>query len=500
MMRQRAAGAEGGHRDWRATGRGALALTLTLLLSSACSGTRVIHDDTAQGAPHASEGGAPVNGEGESAGAGGSPPDGVPDIEFCTPGARVCEGSQVRVCNEAGNGSVAAESCASNETCLDGSCAPQECTPSTTFCSGKQIRVCASSGLSSKVLETCQADEYCEPQAGVCKVGVCSPDQPACDGNAATHCNPEGSGYSGESEPCSAHQSCEAGVCVDQVCGPGSAFCQGQDVKRCAENGLSSSVEATCADQACVEESGEASCVGQCVPGTKRCKDATAAQTCSTQGVWGAVQSCAAATPECHAAGVCGERINLLTKTEALDAAVWATNRLLAFGAGGSEIDSTSSTAPDGAMTAELLREDATSGTHSIEQVVTLDPTQTYTWSIHIKSSGLSGVMLYLANPADTNSGVALRVNLATGTVHSAYASGSGVLAGSSLEALPNGWYRAVLSGQASSSAGSKLRAIVYTLPSAGGESSHQGGGVAGALLWGAQLEKGQLVTDYRAN
>ncbi|HEY3255955.1 MAG TPA: hypothetical protein VGJ91_18480, partial [Polyangiaceae bacterium] len=49
---------------------------------------------------------------------------------------------------------------------------------------------------------------------------VCAPDQPACEGNRATTCNANGTGYLAEGLKCSSKQTCLAGACEDQECSP----------------------------------------------------------------------------------------------------------------------------------------------------------------------------------------------------------------------------------------------------------------------------------------
>jgi hypothetical protein len=397
-----------------------------------------------------------------------------------------------------GSGYATPTVCSSQQSCLDGACVEHECVPSDDFCSGKKVMKCADNGLSSAEVTTCTATQYCDANSATCKNGVCNPNQPTCDGNKATTCNPDGSGYTGGSTACTASQTCDVGVCVPHVCKPSSGFCQGQDVKRCAANGLSSSVDTTCQNAACVATGDDAACQGECVPSSKRC-NGNAVQTCSSVGQWLASQACAGATPECNGAGVCTERTNLLTQTEAFELAPWANGGLQAFVGSGSQIDTTASSAPNGTTTAELLREDTSTGLHGLQREITLDPTQTYTFSVYVKSAGIAGVELNLSVPNGVGE-LSLRINLASGALQSASAGGNGTLVTHSLEALANGWYRVSVSGKPSATAGTKISAYILMMANPAGTDGYAGSGTAALLVWGAQLEKGAITTSYRPN
>jgi hypothetical protein len=129
------------------------------------------------------------------------------------------------------------------------------------------VRKCAGNGLSSTEVTTCASNEYCDAASATCKTGICAPGEPACDGTRATTCNASGSDYEAGGKTCSATETCTSGVCQPHVCEPNATFCQGQDVKSCSSSGLSSSVSATCIDQACVKSGSTAACSGVCAPG-----------------------------------------------------------------------------------------------------------------------------------------------------------------------------------------------------------------------------------------
>lgn len=418
--------------------------------------------------------------------------------QVCSPGEALCDGNRATVCNERGDGyESGGTKCSSKQSCLEGVCEEHECEPDSTFCSDNKVLKCKPNGLSTEEAEACTEAQYCDTKTASCKDGVCAPDEPVCDGNRATTCNPTGSGYEAGGVACETGKSCDAGICQPQICVPGNGECQGQNIRRCAENGLSWKVEATCTDMACVAANDNATCQGVCEPGKKRCQG-NSTQACLEGGVFGAATPCMAALPECNGVGVCTERTNLLTQTEAFEAGVWSTNRLLAWGNSGSLANN--GFAPDASNHADLIKEDATDGGHSIEQVVNLDPTQLYTFSVHLKAAGRTAAMVYLASPTAPAAGVTVRVNLSNGTAQAAYKSDNAQYVTNSVTDVGDGWYRASISGRPTATAGTQVRAIVYLLPAADGNSSYQGDGTKGVLVWGAQLEKGSNVTVYRGN
>jgi hypothetical protein len=236
-----------------------------------------------------------MGGEGAAmteAGAGG---EGGSDVVVpkCVANQPSCDQNTAVVCNANGTGFLPdVDVCTSEQTCVLGVCKTHECVPSLNFCSGKSLRLCAIDGLSSAEVSACGADQYCDAPSKSCKNGICSPNQPACDGDRATTCNAAGSGYAAGGTTCSATQACDAGTCKAHVCEPDAIFCTGQDVKVCASNGLSSTVQSTCsANKTCLQVGTTASCAGVCGPGQTHCAG-NSSQACDGMGQWGSTVDC----------------------------------------------------------------------------------------------------------------------------------------------------------------------------------------------------------------
>jgi formylglycine-generating enzyme required for sulfatase activity len=188
--------------------------------------------------------------------------------------------------------------CSSRATCKAGACEDHECTSSARFCSGSELRDCAEDGLSSEPVETCGSGTFCDAPSGECQPGVCAPSQPACDGNRATTCNADGSGFAAGGITCAIGETCQGGACEPQVCPPGDIYCENQSVKTCSANGLASSLTATCSNQTCVESGGTASCQGECEPNQRQCSGSHP-QQCDASGNY--VNDGSA----CHASATC---------------------------------------------------------------------------------------------------------------------------------------------------------------------------------------------------
>src|SRR6478736_4325038 len=112
---------------------------------------------------------------------------------------------------------------------------------------------------------------------------LCTPNQPACDGNRATTCNAEGTGYLAAGLKCSSKQTCLAGACEDQECSPGANFCTGSTVRKCADDGLSSDETTTCAKNQYCDVASATCKTGVCAPNQPAC-DGQRATLCTSSG------------------------------------------------------------------------------------------------------------------------------------------------------------------------------------------------------------------------
>lgn len=150
-------------------------------------------------------------------------------------------------------------------------------------------------------------------------------------------------------------------------------------------------------------------------------------------------------------------------------------------------------TAPDGTTTADLVREGTANSGHQIRPVVATDRSAFRAISIYAKASGRSRMMIQ-DNSYNDNYFRAI-YDLNTGTVVSTFTSGGASLTSASIVPVADGWYRCILVGRPNNSFGGNSE-ISFAL-SDGTSTSYTGNGSSGILMWGAQFEVGNSVSDY---
>jgi hypothetical protein len=172
---------------------------------------------------------------------------------------------------------------------------------------------------------------------------------------------------------------------------------------------------------------------------------------------------------------------NLVTQPIAIEHADWVKDHTTV-------VANVSTLAPDNTPTADQLREDTSAGLHSVGQVITADPTRTYTWSIYARGNGRKFLELYLTTPEDFESGAEVITDLTLGTVVSSKTFGTGLLINASIEDAGNGWKRVTVTGRPRGVASTTVRAVAHLMKT-GGVASYAGDGSSGVYLWGGELK-----------
>lgn len=168
----------------------------------------------------------------------------------CTPGQAYCNGEVAGTCNALGSGAVEGTTtdCAAlgGQACHLGACLPEVC-PGTYGCSQGNPRTCTANGTAfGTTQDICQTTEHCVENARLCVTDVCTQGSPACNGNVATTCNADGSGYLPGGTACGEGERCVSGTCLPIICTANAYFCDGGNVYRCGSDGTTSSLFSTC--------------------------------------------------------------------------------------------------------------------------------------------------------------------------------------------------------------------------------------------------------------
>jgi len=176
-------------------------------------------------------------------------------------------------------------------------------------------------------------------------------------------------------------------------------------------------------------------------------------------------------------------RVNLLTRTEEFDNAVWTLV--------GASISANATTAPDGTTTADKLVENTSNSQHAVVVASASRPTipaGNHTHTVYVKADGRTSATLYNNG---TSGGAGVAFNLTTGTVTQV---GGTQYVSSTISDAGNGWYRLSLTFLALSG----TAALTVYLGSVFSGEIYTGDGSSGVFIWGAQLELGSTATNYQ--
>jgi hypothetical protein len=192
-------------------------------------------------------------------------------------------------------------------------------------------------------------------------------------------------------------------------------------------------------------------------------------------------------------------KTNIVTYSQSVDDASWIkTNTTVTA-------NSTTTTAPDGTNTADLVVESAVTGLHSVRPSTTtlvLTANLTYTFSAFVKRNGRD-ITLQVNNNATTPIAVVLFTwNLSTKTYVGAGIAPSypGITNTSgTIEEYPNGWYRITATFTAANTGESYFYIGADNNPSTikTGTVSYLGDGTSGFYIWGVQVEQSSFATSY---
>jgi hypothetical protein len=139
--------------------------------------------------------------------------------------------------------------------------------------------------------------------------------------------------------------------------------------------------------------------------------------------------------------------------------------------------------APDGATTADLFTENTETGSHTTQfGSVAFTTGVTYTVSIFLRPNGRDTNIRFKGTNTTTFAAEAFFNLTGNGAVAST------VSGTASIQTLPNGWYRCIITGVSGATATTGIQVIT---------SSGAGDNTSGIYFWGAQLEAGAFPTSY---
>lgn len=244
----------------------------------------------------------------------------------CDPGARRCDGLNVKVCDSTGSSERIEKTCLPDESCNDGECGGSACVAGATFCQGQGLYKCDAKGRTSALVMTCPSGLFCRDDMGSagCSAQACTPGAALCRGNVATVCLGDGSGPKPGGVDCDeSKQTCYAGTCRDQACTPGTKLCQHEDVYLCGNNGTDLTLWADCQANEICDGDLNACRAKLCEPGKVQC-DGSRIVTCNAYGSsWlPDAQDCAADGKACSG-GSCKAKICAPGKTFCDDGSVY---------------------------------------------------------------------------------------------------------------------------------------------------------------------------------
>jgi len=196
---------------------------------------------------------------------------------------------------------------------------------------------------------------------------------------------------------------------------------------------------------------------------------------------------------------VTGESLGLLVEERRTNLLVWSEDFRNTSDAGeerpwlysNASITSNAVIAPDGSLTGDKLKENASTAWHYVVGTPVSFTPQVYSFSIYAKAAERS-VLQIIPN------GSVFPLSYANFDLSAGIVSASNGLEDSFVIPAKDGWYRCVLVDTATATVSTNAAFVAcYDSPLASRASSYTGDDTSGIYIWGAQLEAGAFPTSY---
>jgi len=185
-----------------------------------------------------------------------------------------------------------------------------------------------------------------------------------------------------------------------------------------------------------------------------------------------------------------GTSQNLLNYSEQADNAYWTKSNIT--------VSANSTTAPNGATTADTLLETVTNGIHCLTNAssITVVSSATYTASVYIKAINKQFVQLVFDNTVTTNGGYA-NFDLTNGSVTQSFNYGTGTNINATITSVGSGWYRIALTTSIGATTAARLAIVSILTGTSALFEAYAGNTSNGYYVWGMQLNAGSLPGMY---
>src|SRR6478736_325902 len=167
----------------------------------------------------------------------------------CTPGAAVCDGNAPTTCALDGSGPVPGGiACADGSACTTSGCLPIVCTGAYQCNADGSLYKCSNNGTTATLSNRCNYQSLCDAVGAKCITPTCTPGAFVCNGNVATRCKADGSGYESAGTDCTTQNLvCDGGGCLPKACTPSTIFCDAGNPLQCNAAGTTYTPTDTCA-------------------------------------------------------------------------------------------------------------------------------------------------------------------------------------------------------------------------------------------------------------